>query len=46
LKNLRTFPFLAELENNGRLALHGAYFEIADGTLYALNESTGQFYAL
>jgi carbonic anhydrase len=46
LKNLRTFPFLAELESNGRLALHGAYFDIATGTLSALNETTGRFYAI
>ncbi len=46
LKNLRTFPFLAELENNGRVSLHGAYFDIATGQLSALNESTGDFYAL
>jgi carbonic anhydrase len=46
LKNLRTFPFLAERENNGKLALHGAYFDIATGNLSVLNETTGQFYAL
>ncbi len=46
LKNLRSFPFLAELEEKGRLALHGAYFDIASGTLSALNESTGKYYAL
>jgi carbonic anhydrase len=46
LKNLRSFPFLAELESNGRLALHGAYFDIATGQLSALNETTGKFYKL
>lgn len=46
LKNLRSFPFLADLEGKGRLALHGAYFDIASGQLSALNESTGEFYAL
>ena len=46
IKNLRTFPFLSELESNGRLALHGAYFDIATGQLSALNETTGQFYKL
>jgi len=46
LKNLRTFPFLAEKESKGRIALHGAYFDIATGQLSALNESTGKFYAL
>jgi carbonic anhydrase len=46
LKNLRTFPFLADRENNGKLALHGAYFDIASGSLTVLNESTGQFYSV
>lgn len=46
LKNLRTFPFLSELEGKGKLALHGAHFDIATGTLSALNESTGKFYPL
>jgi carbonic anhydrase len=46
LKNLRTFPFLQELEAKGRIGLHGAYFDIATGQLSALNETTGEFYAL
>jgi carbonic anhydrase len=46
LKNLRTFPFLDALESKGRLALHGAYFDIATGQLSALNEASGQFYKL
>lgn len=46
LQNLRTFPFLSELENKGRIALHGAYFDIATGMLSALNETTGDFYRL
>ena len=46
LKNLRTFPFLNALEANGRIGLYGAYFDIATGALSALNETTGEFYAL
>ncbi|HEY7669622.1 MAG TPA: carbonic anhydrase [Hyphomicrobium sp.] len=46
LKNLRTFPFLNELEGKGRLGLHGAYFDIATGRLSALNETTGEYYPL
>lgn len=46
LQNLRSFPFVAELENKGRLGLHGAYFDIATGKLYALNERTGEYYPL
>jgi len=43
LANLRTFPFVREREEAGRLKLHGAYFAIADGLLHVLNETTGQF---
>lgn len=44
IKHLRTFPFVADAENKGRLGLHGAYFDIATGTLSALNHSRGEFY--
>ena len=44
--NLRTFPFVAELEAKGRLNLHGAYFEIATGTLSVLNHSRNEFFPL
>ena len=40
LKNLRTFPFVNTLEDKGRLSLHGAYFDIATGTLSVLNQKT------
>jgi carbonic anhydrase len=43
LKNLRSFPFIAELENAGLLKLHGAYFGISDGQLRVLNEGSGEF---
>jgi carbonic anhydrase len=46
IANLRTFPFLAEQEAKGRLGLHGAHFDIGTGMLTALNETTGQYYAL
>jgi len=46
IRNLRTFPFIGALEGKGRLALHGAYFDIATGQLAVLNESSGQFYTL
>src|SRR5918912_1488588 len=38
LANLRTFPWIAERERDGRLTLHGAYFSIAEGRLYLLDE--------
>lgn len=43
IKNLRTFPFVKKEEDKGRLSLHGAYFEIATGTLSVLNHSRGEF---
>jgi carbonic anhydrase len=46
LANLRTFPFIKLLEGKRRLALHGAYFDIATGTLAVLNQTTGAFVAV
>lgn len=43
LKNLRTFPYVAERESNGRLKLHGAHFSIAEGRLYVLDEAEDSF---
>ena len=43
LRNLRTFPWLREREESGRLRLHGAYFAIADGVLHLHDEATGAF---
>jgi len=39
LRNLRTFPGIAEREAAGRLRLRGAYFAIADGVLYVMDEA-------
>ena len=43
LANLRTFPFIAEREARGEIKLHGAWFAIAEGSLYVLNETDGAF---
>ena len=43
LDNLRTFPCVKTLEERGRLALHGAYFGVADGRLQTLDEASGAF---
>jgi carbonic anhydrase len=43
LHNLRTFPFIAEREASGELKLHGAWFAIAEGSLYVLDEDSGEF---
>ena len=46
ITNLRTFPFIKQAEDKGRLSLHGAYFEIASGMLKVLNHSRGEFFPL
>lgn len=43
LENLMTFPCVKERVANGRLRLRGAYFDIADGSLQALDPETGRF---
>lgn len=44
LGNLRTFPCIRTRERDGRIALHGAYFAVADGILHVLDESSGEFH--
>lgn len=46
LANLRTFPYVREAEAAGELALHGAYFGVADGRLFGLDEVSGEFLPL
>ena len=43
IANLRTFPCVSILEERGRLSLHGAWFDIADGDLWTMNPDTGDF---
>lgn len=43
LQNLRTFPCVNILEGKGRLALHGAWFDISTGELWVMNPQTGDF---
>ena len=45
LRNLRTFPWVREREEAGRLKLHGAFFAISDGVLHLLDEASGTFAA-
>ncbi|MBA5778467.1 carbonic anhydrase [Stappia sp. F7233] len=44
LANLRTFPCVNILEDKGRLALHGAWFDIGSGELRLMNPETGEFH--
>lgn len=43
LRNLMTFPCVSTLVARGQLALHGAYFGVADGVLRIRNPETGVF---
>lgn len=43
IKNLRTFPYVAKLESEGKLAVHGAWFDIKTGELWILDDATGEF---
>ena len=43
IANLRTFPFVSNLEDRGRLSLHGAWFDIAHGELWTMDPATGVF---
>ena len=43
LKNLMTFPYVADRVAAGELALHGAYFGVATGVLLVRDPHTGTF---
>ena len=43
IKNLRTFPYVAEREADGRLKVHGAWFDISTGELWVMDNDTGDF---
>lgn len=43
LANLATFPFVGDAVEDDRLALHGAWFSIADAELRWLDRDTGAF---
>ena len=43
LENLMTFPFVRELVARGELHLHGAYFGVAEGSLFLLDQEAKAF---
>jgi carbonic anhydrase len=43
LRNLESFPFIAEATGAGSLALHGAWFSIAHGELHWLDKASRRF---
>jgi carbonic anhydrase len=46
LTNLQTFPFVRSQCDAGRLALHGAFFDVASGELVAHDPASGRFLAV
>ncbi len=43
IKNLRGFPYIADLERQKKLQLHGAWFDISSGELWVMDHKTGEF---
>src|SRR5579871_6205919 len=43
LENLMTFPFVRARIESGELQLHGAYFGVAEGTLFILDKTAKEF---
>lgn len=46
LSNLRTFPWIREREDDGRISLHGWWFDLEKGELHQLNASSNNFEAI
>ncbi len=42
IANLRTFPYVSALEKEGKLGIHGAWFDISTGELWVM-DATGDF---
>jgi carbonic anhydrase len=43
LENLMTFPFVRKAVDSGQMQLHGAYFGVAEGTLFVLDKASKEF---
>jgi len=43
LENLLTFPFVRAAVERGDLSLHGAYFGVAEGSLFVLDQAAKEF---
>jgi len=43
LENLMTFPFVQKAVERGEMQLHGAYFGVAEGSLFVLDKATKEF---
>ena len=43
LENLMTFPFVRTRVERGEMNLHGAYFGVAEGSLFVLDPAAKEF---
>ncbi len=43
LENLMTFPFVRSRVERGEMELHGAYFGVAEGSLFVLDQAAKEF---
>jgi len=43
LENLMTFPFVQQAVDAGQMQLHGAYFGVAEGSLFVLDQVAKEF---
>jgi carbonic anhydrase len=46
LENLLTFPFVKTRVERGELQLHGAYFGVAEGSLFVLDQAAKEFHSV
>ncbi len=46
IMNLQTFPFVTEATEKRGMILHGAYFDVSNAQLYALDQSSNEFMAV
>lgn len=46
LNNLRTFPWIAAMEQEGKLSLHGMLFDVGAAELHILDEASGGFHPI
>jgi carbonic anhydrase len=43
LENLMTFPFVQKAVDSGQMQTHGAYFGVAEGSLFVLDKAAKEF---
>ena len=43
IRNLKTFPYIQSKEAEGKLTLHGAWFDVSTGELWVMDGDTGDF---